>query len=46
MLYESFCPHPFDLTAYSKSVDYEFSDEEMAHEFAELNNDAAWLRIE
>lgn len=45
ILYEVFFPRPFDLTAYSKSVDYEFKDEAYAHEFATLNEDAAWVKI-
>ena len=45
IIYEVFFPHPFDITAYSNSVDYEFRDEDMAYEFAELNDHAAWVKI-
>ncbi len=38
-------PYPFDLTAYAKSVDYEFCDAEAARGFAELNRDAEWVKI-
>ena len=40
IIYEVFFPHPFDITAYSDNVDYEFRDEDLAYEFAELNEDA------
>ena len=39
-----FFPPPFDLTAFEKSVDYEFRDAELAQEFAELNQDAEWVK--
>ena len=44
-VYELFFPHPFNLTAHGDNVDYEFRDPEMAYEFAELNEDAEWVRI-
>jgi hypothetical protein len=34
---EAFFPPPIDVTAYSKTVDYEFADEEYADEFARVN---------
>ena len=40
LLFELFYPHPFDITAFQDTVDYEFSDAEMAYEFAELNEEA------
>jgi hypothetical protein len=44
-LYQSLNPHPLDITAHSDSVDYEFRDAGMAYEFAELNEDADWVKI-
>ena len=35
--YELCFPHPFSITAYEDSVDYEFLDKETAYEFALLN---------
>ena len=46
VIYELFFPHPFDITAHANSVDYEFGDAVMAYEFAKLNEDAAWVKIE
>lgn len=46
IIYEVAYPKPFDITAYSDSVDYEFADEEYAIEFAALNHDADWVKIE
>lgn len=45
ILYEAFWPHPFNLTAFNRSVDYEFRDEGLAYEFAELNESAKWVKI-
>jgi hypothetical protein len=45
ILWRVWSPDPFDITCYSESVDYEFRDEDMAHEFAELNQDAEWVKI-
>ena len=45
-LVEAFFPKPFDITAFRDSVDYEFRDKVMAYEFAQLNEDAAWVKIE
>lgn len=42
---ESFFAMPFALTAYAKSIDYEFSSVEYACDFAALNNDAEWVKI-
>lgn len=44
-VYEAFFPQPFNITAYSESVDYEFRDEDSAIEFANLNDDAEWIEI-
>lgn len=45
LIYKVFFPSPFEITAYSNSVDYEFRDEDMAYEFAELNESTAWVKI-
>lgn len=45
-IYEVVYPKPFDITAYSDSVDYEFADQELAVEFAALNHDAEWVKID
>ena len=42
---EVFFAKPFDLTAYADSVDYEFTSKEYAVEFAMLNTDAAWVKV-
>ena len=39
-LWETFYPRPFDMTAYSGTVDYEFLDPDYAAEFAALNRSA------
>jgi hypothetical protein len=44
-LYHTFFPPPFDITAYGDSVDYEFRNADLACEFAELNQDAEWVKI-
>jgi hypothetical protein len=44
-LYEMVFPHPFSITAYSDSVDYEFRDRQMAIEFALLNLDAECVKV-
>ena len=45
VLWETFWPPSIDITAFSNSVDYEFRDAEYAYEFAELNEDAEWVKI-
>ena len=45
-VWETMFPPAIDLTAYSKSVDYEFRDEEYAWEFAELNSHAEWVNVD
>ena len=37
MLWETFFPRAFDMTAYASTVDYEFRDPDYAAEFARLN---------
>jgi len=37
---------PFDVTAFADSVDYEFTSHLYAAEFAVLNMDAAWVKID
>jgi hypothetical protein len=36
---------PFDITAYAESVDYEFTSKDYAVDFATLNIDAAWVKV-
>ena len=45
ILWEMFFPPAIDITAYSESIDYEFRDPDYAFDFAELNDDAEWVRI-
>ena len=44
-LWELLFPPAIDITAYKNSVDYEFKSCEFAHDLAELNRDAEWVRI-
>jgi hypothetical protein len=45
-IWQAFFPHAFDVTAYEDSVDYEFRDKELAVEFAALNVDADWIKVD
>lgn len=45
-LWEVFFPPSIDITAYSDSVDYEFRDSKYASDFASMNADAEWVKIE
>jgi len=38
ILWETFFPRPFDMTAFSDTMDYEFRDSAYAEEFAALND--------
>ena len=44
-IWRAFHPYPISLSANSTSVSYEFRDETAAHEFAELNQAAEWVKI-
>lgn len=46
LVFEAFFPKPFDITAYSDSVDYEFTDEDLAVDFAAFNHEAEWVKID
>lgn len=46
ILFEVFYAKPFDITAFSDSVDYEFKSKDYALEFATLNLDAPWVKVE
>lgn len=46
LLWETFFPPSVDITAFSNSVDYEFRNAEYADEFAELNSDAEWVKVD
>ena len=45
VLYEVLFAAPFDVTAYPDSVDYEFASIDYAVEFASLNHDAQWVKV-
>lgn len=38
-------PSAIDITAFKDRVDYEFADETYAHDFAEPNEVAMWVKI-
>ena len=42
---EVFFAKPFDVTAFEDSVDYEFTSKEYAIDFAMLNVDAEWVKV-
>ena len=44
-IFEVFFAKPFDITAYADSVDYEFTSKEYAVDFAMLNVDAGWVKV-
>ena len=44
-MFEVFFAKPFDMTAYADSVDYEFTSKDHAVEFATLNCDAEWVKV-
>jgi hypothetical protein len=46
ILYQVFFPRPFDITAFSDSVDYSFRDRKAAFTFAISNSDAAWTKVD
>lgn len=46
IIFEVFFARPFDITAYAHSVDYEFTSRDYAVEFATLNIDAAWVKVD
>ncbi|MEM7230926.1 MAG: hypothetical protein AAF517_02045 [Planctomycetota bacterium] len=46
IFWEVFFAPAIGLTAYSDSVDYEFRDPDYANEFADLNSDAEWVKVE
>jgi hypothetical protein len=45
IVFQAFFPPPFDVTAYSESIDYEFRDAELAREFAALNADVPSMKV-
>ncbi|XZE45820.1 hypothetical protein SH467x_001077 [Pirellulaceae bacterium SH467] len=45
IIFEVFFAKPFDITAYADSVDYEFTSKDYAVDFATLNVDAAWVKV-
>ena len=45
IIFEVFFAAPFDVTAYAESVDYEFTSQSYAEDFAKLNQEAAWVKV-
>jgi len=45
VVFEVFFARPFDITAYADSVDYEFTSKDYAVDFAMLNIDATWVKV-
>ena len=45
IIYEICFASPFVITAFSKSVDYEFKSKDYAIDFAVLNMDAKWVKV-
>lgn len=45
IIYRVANPLPFYTTAYRKSVDYEFRERLMAFQFANMNQDAKWVKV-
>ncbi len=46
IVFQTFFPPPFETTAMSDSIDYAFRDEDDAIDFAMINSDAAWVKVE
>ncbi len=45
-LFDVFWPVAFDITAYENSIDYEFRESDYAIEFAILNTEVEWVKLE
>ena len=45
IFFEVFYAKPFDVTAYADSVDYEFTSKDYAVDFATLNRDAYFVKV-
>jgi hypothetical protein len=45
VLYQIFFPPSLDVTVLGESVAYEFRDDAIARDFAELNSDAEWVQV-
>ncbi len=45
LVFEVYFARPFDVTAYADSVDYEFASHDYATDFAMLNGDAEWVKV-
>jgi len=46
IIFEVLFPKPFDISAYSDSVDYEFASIDYAIAFAQSNSDADWVKVD
>ncbi len=44
-IFEIYFARPFDITAFADSVDYEFTSMDYAIDFATLNHDADWVKV-
>jgi hypothetical protein len=45
LIFEVLFAKPFDMTAYADSVDYEFTSQDYAVEFATMNSDAECVKV-
>ena len=45
MVFELFFAKPFDVVAYTDSVDYQFRSADYAVDFAMLNSGADWVKV-
>lgn len=45
IIFEVLFAKPFDITAYAESVDYEFTSKDYAVDFAMLNANAEWVKV-
>ncbi len=45
IIFEVFFAKPFDVTAFAESVDYEFTSTSYAIDFATMNLDAEWVKV-
>src|SRR5262245_26372959 len=45
MIFEVFFARPFDVVAYADSVDYQFTSQDYAIDFAMLNAHADWVKV-
>lgn len=46
VLFDVFLPPRMDVSVFSTNVDYEFADAEYARDFAAMNKDADWVKLD